>query len=461
MALDNEYKEHVRKRVEKYMKKDKIPGMTVGIVHDGEVAYQEGFGSANLTQRRDMTVETVFRIASISKLFAAVAVMQLVEEGKIGLHDRVNDHLTSYQLRPFQEEQCSITVHQLLTHTSGIGEIAPILGYLRPRVALSMLRVIKDLQPLSRFYGNRLGADCQAGAKWCYANHGYATLGQLVADVRGDGFGQVVQERILEPLGMHHSDFRRLRHILDRAGTAYRGGSRAYDFNIITLADGGLFCSIEDFGRFAQAIVTGNSSILKKETLDSMMTPHFQLDPRLPAMGLGFFVDNPNKWGGHRVVKHDGALLGWATSSFYAPDLGLSAYAFMNTNGHAPFHIAHGIMRDLIKGDQPTFPQPADAKPEVWQDLVGTYGPLSGLNSNTRIWLSHGAQFKVSIQNGKLVLKSRYGRWQKGITLEPADPNDPYAFYANAQPFIFKRDFNGRIDRIQFGYHEFFRKDLK
>ena len=459
MGLSSESEAYIEKLVKKYQQEGNIPGLAVGVVKDGQPVYTKGFGHANLLNKTEVTPETVFRIASISKLFTAIAVMQLVEEGKVGLHDLANNHLTSFQLRPFREKTCSITVHHLLTHTSGIGEIAPLRGYLRPGAALSMTRIRKELIPLSQFYQNRLGPDCGVGEKWCYANHGYAALGQLVADVRGQDFPTVVRERILEPLGMSHSNFARRFNVLDKMGVAYRANKKpAFDFNIITLADGALFCNIDDFSRFTSAIVSGGAPILKPETLQQMISPQFQLDERLPAMGLGFFVANPNKWGGHQIVKHDGALLGWATSSFYAPKLGLGAYAFMNTNGHAPNHIAHLIMRHLIADDDKLYPKPADPQPLIWPNLVGRYEPSAGLNSNTRLWLSYGARLTVSIENGSLMLKSRRKKWKEGVPLTPADPDDPYAFMAGSEPILFKRDLNGRIDRIQFNYHEFFRQ---
>ena len=459
MGLSSKSETYIENLVAKYQKAGNVPGLGIGVIQNGEPVYVKGFGQANLLQRTEVAKDTVFRIASISKLFTAIAVMQLVEEGKVGLHDLANNHLTSFQLRPYKEKICSITIHHLLTHTSGIGEIAPLTSYLRPKAILSMTRVRKELLPLPQFYKNYLGPDCGVGSKWCYANHGYAALGQLVADVRGQDFPTVVRKRILEPLGMTHSDFTRRFQLLEKMGVAYRSNLKpAFDFNIITLADGAMFSTIEDFSRFTSALVSDSNPILKPETFQQMMTPQFQLDKRLSAMGLGFFISNPNKWGGHQIVRHDGALLGWSTSSWFAPKLGLGAYVFTNTNDPAPIHIAHSVMRYLIPDDKRTFPKPAEPHPLIWPDLTGRYEPTAGLNSNARLWLSYGARLTVSIENGKLMLKSRIKKWKAGIELTPADPDDPYAFMAGHQPIIFKRDLNGRINCIQFSQHQFFRQ---
>lgn len=459
MALSNKTINYIDDLAKKYMEKDDIPGMVVGVVYEGQVAYKKGFGTADLLKKNNVDTQTVFRIASISKLFAAIATMQLVDDGLIQLDDLANDHLTSFQLRPFQGNTCAITVKQLLTHTSGIGEIAPIMSYLNPRATMSMLRIKKELFPLPDFYKKRLGSDCKPGSKWCYANHGYAALGQLVADVRGQDFPTVVKERICDPLGMENADFRRLSHVLEKAGIAHRKGKPARDLNIITLADGGLFCNADDFGNFMAEVVTGCEKLLKPETFELMITPHHQLDERLPSMGLGFFLSNPNRWGGHRIVKHDGALLGWATSSWYAPDLQLGAFAFMNTNGAAPNHVAHSIVRHLIPDDKPTYPIKADPQPFIWPNLVGNYGPLPGFNSNVRHWVGYGARLQVYIENNTLMVKSRFpgNRWRKGIALTPAQPDDAYAFMAGHEPLLFKKDLNGRIDRIEFNHHKYFR----
>ncbi len=111
-------------KIVRAMNKYVLSGMAVGVVRDGRLVYAKGFGLANARGNKPVTPDTVFRIASISKTFTAIAVMQLWEQGKIRLDEPVNRYLKSYQIVHPDPASPPITIRHLLTHTSGLGEVA-------------------------------------------------------------------------------------------------------------------------------------------------------------------------------------------------------------------------------------------------------------------------------------------------------------------------------------------------
>ena len=450
----------IDKHIRMIMSSANLAGLVVGIVQGGEVRFLRGYGAADVATQQPATPQTVFRIASISKIVTAVGVMRQWEAGRFQLDDPVNAHLKAYQIRPYAPTDPPITIRHLLTHTSGLGELAPLICYLHPRTLLGTGRPLRPLLPLGRFYGRWLRPDGPPGRKWAYANHGFATLGQLVADVSGrvpsyDTFASTMREELFQPLQMGMTDFLRQPHHLPHLATGHRlkkgQHRRAWpDVEILTQADGSLYTTGEDFGRFTAALLT--RTLLQPATLDLMWQPHFQLHPLLPSMGLGFFVE---EWDNQRIVAHDGAWLGFNSSLWLAPEAGWGVFAFTNTGSSAVISLARELLRSLIHAPHPAPPVVAD-NPTQWPELVGRYTPAPGLNSNARLWLSYGGRLEVRSQGEGLVLASRWGALKQGMGIRPLDSADPWVYHLHGQPLVFGRDpHTGRVDRLLWRYHTF------
>lgn len=441
-----------------------LAGLVVGVVQGNELVFAQGYGTADITTQSPVTPQTVFRIASISKIFTAVALMRHWEAGRFDLDDPVNAHLQAFQIQPYSATAPPITIRHLLTHTSGLGEAAPLLSYLHPRALGGVGRPQQPLLPLGRFYGRWLRPSAVPGSKWSYANHGFATLGQLTADLSGrppayDTFATHMRESLFQPLGMGMTDFlRQPRHLPQLAvGHRLKKGQHSVawpDVEIITQADGSLYTTAEDFGRWTAALL--QRTALKPATLELMWQPHFQLDPRLPAMGLGFFVDD---WGGQRIVSHDGAWLGFNSSLWLAPDAGWGVFAFTNTGSTAVISLARELLRSIVHAPYPTAPDRPD-QPAAWPALLGDYYPAPGVNSNARIWLSHGGRLQIRTQNDQLHLASRWGVLKDGLRLRPLDDQDPLAYHLNTQPILFGRNpATGHIDRFHWRLTTFYKQN--
>lgn len=450
--------------ITKALQENHLPGIGVGLVYQGRVIYAKGFGYADVAQQVPVTPETVFRIASISKTFAAVALMQLWQQGKFDLHEPVNKHLKAFQLRHVGSQP--ITFHHLLTHTAGLGELAPLWRYFSPSAHFNVVSPHRPAPPLSKLYGRFLPAERPAGEKWCYANNGYATIGQLVEDISGQSFLRYTREHIFNPLGMDTADFWRSDRVKPRLaiGYSYKEKQERFkpvpDLEQVTTAAGSMYASVTDMTRYLAALMSGgrneSGQILKPETLHMMFAPQYQLDPRLQGMGYGFKVDD---WGGHRVVSHDGLWLGFVSSLFVAPDARLGVIAVTN---RASSGVIVGLARQLLQRALGYNPRPIKKRgdteppdqPELWPELVGFYGPTPGWNSNFRLWQQFGGEFEIYVHEGRLTMRANWGGWKGGYALRPADFDDPYAFAAGATPILFRRAGDGNMTLL-YGLHSF------
>src|SRR5208282_5563537 len=152
-----------------------------------------------------ITLDTSFRIGSISKTLTAIGLMQLHQQGLFQLDDPVNNFLSAYKIEQPRSAP-AVTFRHLLTHTSGIGEVRKLSDLLRPTIGLAANP--ERIPTLRQYYAPALKADVAPQVKWAYANHGFATLGQLVEDLSGQPFAEYMIDHVFGPLRMDHSDYR-------------------------------------------------------------------------------------------------------------------------------------------------------------------------------------------------------------------------------------------------------------
>ncbi len=441
-----------------------LSGLALGVVKDGELVYARGFGIAEAPGRA-VTPDTVFRIGSISKTFTAVAVMQLVEEGRLGLDDPVNDHLRAFRIEHSDSSTPPVTARHLLTHTAGLGELRRPTDLLRPTIGLAVKRG-KRQPTLAEYYAPSLRAEVRPGTKWAYANHGFAALGQLVEDVVGCPFPEYMLERVFEALGMRHTDFLRSERVHGELAVGYalkRGRLRAVkDTEIVVAPAGSIFSSVRDMALYVAALTGGGANahgrILRPETLRELLTPQLPTDERLPSMGLSFFLD---RFGGYRVAGHDGGWPGFTSSFLTAPDDGLGVMAFTNTSVAIATHtLAGSLLRQLlgVPPEERELPRPdVPEQPHVWPELTGLYKPLPGLNTNFRWWSLLGGEVEVVVRDGHLAVRalSQAKPLRKGLRLYPLDASDPL-LYALCHdefqvPVLFRRGAGGEVDSVVAG----------
>jgi CubicO group peptidase (beta-lactamase class C family) len=282
--------------------------------------------------------ETVFQTGSVGKQFAATAVMMLVEEGKVGLDDKLSKYLEG---TPAAWKD--VTVRNLLTHTSGIADYTGH-EYTKARGLINLRGDYTEEELYQKLV--QLPLNFETGTKWKYSNTGYVLLGFLIHKVTGEFYGDYLQERIFRPLGMSATRIISEADIVPNRASGYelvKGEIKNQGWVSATLnttADGALYTNVLDLGKWDAALYT--EKLLKRGSFEQMWTPVKLKDGKTYPYGFGWFLGEAN---GRRLIEHDGAWQGFTMNiSRYVEDK-LTVIVMTNLDeGHSkPDRIAHGV----------------------------------------------------------------------------------------------------------------------
>jgi len=271
------------------------------IAKNGKVLFSRAYGLADRERRIPNTLDTRFRIGSMNKMFTAVAILQLVEAGKIELSDPLGTYLTDY---PNKDVASKVTIHELLTHTGGTGDIfGPDFDAHRKE-----LRTHSDYIEL---YGNR-GLEFEPGSRWAYSNYGMVLLGAVIERVTGQSYYDYVQEHIYEPAGMTRTgSLPEDEAVPDRSiGYTRPPGTTRWVRNTNTLpyrgtSAGGGYSTVTDLARFADALMS--RKLLRPDSTEQLITG------KVEALGrekYAYGFEDRRDIGGHGSVGHGGGAPG-------------------------------------------------------------------------------------------------------------------------------------------------------
>lgn len=295
-----------------------VPSIAVALVDRNGLIWSQAWGFADADRRQPVTADTVYRAGSVSKLFTDVAIMRLVEAGRIDLDAPVTHYLPSFHPRnPFGG---IITLRQLMTHRSGLVREPP-RGHYFDTDATGQADTVLSL--------NDTMLVAKPGAITKYSNAGVAVIGEVLAAVTGKPYDQAVRDLVLAPLGMSASSMT-LAPVKDRlayAEMASFDGPRfaAVPFDLGTPAAGNLYTTAGDLGRFATAMLDRGASLLKPATIDEMWRAQYPANNASRNFGLGFVVSDLD---GARMVGHSGAVYGFATELQLLPEAGIGVIVF-------------------------------------------------------------------------------------------------------------------------------------
>jgi CubicO group peptidase (beta-lactamase class C family) len=426
-------------------------GLAVGVTRNGALDVFAGHGLSDVALGTLVTSDTIFRIGSVTKTFTAIAVLQLAERGLVDLDVPAGQYLRAYPLTLADSGLRPATVRHLLTHTAGIPEVVRLADLFHPgwgpfgdRPAIHSVPAGEPVPSLAEYYRGGLRQVVEPGTTFAYSNHGFATLGQLVEDVSGLPFAQYLDQHVFAPLGMTDTSVVRSRLDATRLARGYvlgRGGLKAVpDRDWVGTGGGGVYSTTRDMARYVAALLHGGSnehgSVLKPATLAGMFETHYQADPRLPGMGLGFFRSDA---AGYRVAGHDGILPGFHSGMLLAPDDGVGVIAFTNGSSGAMvwlpvelrrlLHLLLGVTEEQVRDD-------VAHHPEVWAGLCGRYH-LPPRVSDLRGRVAMGRGVEVFIRGGRLWLRvlTPVPALYRGFPLRPDDHTDPYVFLLDLSSF--------------------------
>ena len=393
------------------------PGAAVVVTRGGEVVYAGTRGLADVGTRRPITLDSVFRLGSISKQFTAALVLKLVDEGKVSLDDPLSKFLPDFPAPGGQA-----TIRQLLNHTSGIRSYTSLPGA-QSEAATSrhyttgeVIALIRDEKP-----------DFAPGSDWRYDNSGYALLAAVIEAVTGQPWQVALEQRITRPLGLAT-----IRYAPDENTIANRvmpytmGPSGVAPAQKVDLSSasgaGGLVGSVRDLARWAQALHHGQ--VVSAASYAQMIAPTSLPDGRTIPYGFALQTGDVR---GFKVIGHSGGIQGGVTDSLYLPEQDLFVAVFINSDmPHTGPGVATRRLAALAVGKP--FPEyrPVALDPVALEPLLGRYKAADGREG--RFYMRDGRLFtQVGDEPERPVLPSADNRFFYG-------PNSLAWFDAHREP---------------------------
>ena len=321
--------------IKQKMRRKMITGFSVAVVDDQEIVWSDGFGYADKSKEIKADADTVYRIGSISKLFTAIAVMQLSDHGDIDIDQPLMTYLSEFKINSRFQDTKPVTIRSILTHHSGLpsdrfsGAVyvsQPPEGYSKKFYKLAgQMGEAYMTRPPDKVFG--------------YSNIGYSLLGTVVSRVSGQDFVKYVDGAILKPIGMKHSSFVGTKEIEPYMSKGYAYGREETPYYIRDIPAGAFLSSANDLSMFMKMIFAdgkvGNTQILKPETLNKMLEPQniglpMDLDFRI---GYAFWYSVSEEFESVNVIVHGGYLPPFNTMFVTIPEYKLGVVALSNSKG--------------------------------------------------------------------------------------------------------------------------------
>jgi CubicO group peptidase (beta-lactamase class C family)/D-alanyl-D-alanine dipeptidase len=332
--------------IEREVRDKKLPALSIALVDDQRIVWAKGFGCQDVKQKIPAAAETVYRVGSVSKLFTDIAIMRLVEAGKIDLDQPVARYLPDFQPKnPF--DQRAVTLRQLMAHRSGLIREPPVGNYFDP-TAPSLADTVASVNGIDLVY--------PPGQRIKYSNAGIAVVGRVLEKLQGERFETYVKRDVLDLLGMEHSAFEATplvkKYLADAVMWTYHGREfPAPTFELGMSPAGSLYSTVRDLGKFLSCLFAegkaANGQLLKPETLAEMYRPQFAASGAKEGFGIGFMVGNPE---GQRRIGHNGAVYGFATDLGALPDqkLGVVVVSSRDVANAVSTRIANDALRAML-----------------------------------------------------------------------------------------------------------------
>lgn len=329
---------------------DNIPGISVGIVKDQQVIWTKGYGYSNVQKNVPATPETVYSICSISKLFTAIAIMQLYENGKLQLDDSVATHLPDFNIRRKFKESGPITIRSLLTHSSGLPRESDFPYWTGPDFKFpTQKQITGKLAMQETLY--------PASTNFQYSNLGMSILGLIVERISGKPYDMYVEEHILKPLRLNSTHpYLPAAQWGKKMATGYASIKRDGTRDIVPLLDTkgmkpavGFSSTVEDLARFVtwqfRLIHNGKNEILNGVTLKEMQRVQW-VDPDWNIhSGLGFLLYQQNK---ETLIGNFGTCPGYRTALLIDPKEKLGFIVMINAM-ISPWKYVNQIRKIILK----------------------------------------------------------------------------------------------------------------
>ncbi len=369
--------------IESALRETGTPGAALALVRDGKIVHMRGYGLADVQSKLAVDINTVWPIASITKVLTSIAVMQLVESGKVKLDADVNSYLKRVHVP--NTFPSPITVADLLRHTSGLDELP---GRRFERAS--------DLPPMDKFLAEHLIRYRPAGEFTSYSSYGMSLAGLLIEEVTGSSYAKYLDAHLFKPLGMKSA--RIMTKPGDEAGVAtpYEvddGKANRINFEwYATPPVASAVMSTSDMGKLLIELTAEKPRVLSRHSLQLMFSTQATLHPSVPGWGYGFQLDNFN---GVNIAEHGGDIGGFAGLMSIVPEKRLGLFIVHHGEGSG---IRFDVRKKVFEKYFPSRPLiPVALKNVDLKPYAGTY--RASFQCHTCSSPPEVPEFNVSINN--------------------------------------------------------------
>jgi CubicO group peptidase (beta-lactamase class C family) len=439
--LPDALRQHLHRAALEQQREGRVPGLAAAVSRGGELLWFAGIGTGEVGSKNTPGPDDQYLIASNTKTFTAVMVMQLRDEGRLSLDDLLGDHLP--------EVPHAVTIRQALAHVSGMQRepLGDIWDTLDQPDAASLMRGFAEAERVGRPH-----------TRWHYSNLTYAVLGQVVEKLDGRPWSESLRVRLLAPLEMSrttvgfHEDGG---HVTGYYVPPFHDVPRpepVFDMKAMATV-GGLASTARDLARWSAFVASPDPAILSPDTLEEMCQPQVltDVDRWTTGMGLGFFIHRSAS--GRTWVGHDGGVPGHSTALLTDRESGTGGIALMNNTASSDptalaIKLADRVVDEVPADDDPW--RPGTSLPE---ELAGVIGR----------WFSEGHGFTFSVREGRLEARQDGAPASRKPSVFVAEGADRYRTESGRERgelLRVSRDDTGRVERLHWATYLFTREPL-
>ncbi len=336
------------------------PGGALLIAKDGDIVFEKAYGMANLELNVPMEEHMVFEIGSITKQFTAVAILMLMEEGKLSLDDDITKFIEDYPKHGHH-----ISIHHLLTHTSGIKSYTSLNRWMED--------VRKDYEPLQFIdYFKNEPMDFAPGEKFLYNNSAYFILGYVIEKASGMSYEEFLETRIFQPLGMENSYYGSQLELIPNRAYGYQGGDGFKNAQYVSLtqpyAAGSIMSTVEDMYKWQEALK--DKTLISGESLQKAHTNYSLNNGEKIDYGYGWMIREIQD---SRSIEHGGGIFGYTCNGIWLPEEDIYVILLTNRDDVAP-GIPSTRIAAVVKGDPyPIEKERIELDADYLKSLTGVY----------------------------------------------------------------------------------------
>lgn len=394
--------------IARHMSEVGAPGMTLALASSNGLLRSSQYGFADVKAGLRVSPQTLFEIGSISKSFVAIAVLQLVEEGKLDLHKPVTNYLPWLKI---ESQYAPFTTHHLLSHTSGLSGV-PLL---------------------MRVAGTTLRTGFEPGSRWVYSNIGYVLLGFLIEAIDKKPFAEAMRQRVFVPLGMNSSAPVISNEIRERVAVGYgplqpdrplpfRGKLGEAPWIEVPEAAGSIAATASDMGNYLQMLLNQGAGakgrVLSEKSFELFTKPVIKSAFRgeEASYAYGLWVSDTN---GHSLLRHTGGMVAFSSAMYADVTDGLAAFASVNAarlpGGYRPIAViryALALLSAASRGQDLPAPPPPPPSPTIVKnasDYTGTFTLSSSADDKKLVLVSEGDQLILQHAGSRIVLEQAGG----------------------------------------------------